>query len=152
MPVTPVTPVTAPPDFPAPARKPGRDTHAAGPRRTRHAPVTPASHPQRPEFGAGGGETCRPAPVRDGCDGRDGASPLLFLGGGARDLGRVSGALAEALAYLSSPAAIAGEIARLEAAIREGDASEATTVLLGDWRRVQEAQARLVAQTEEEAR
>jgi hypothetical protein len=67
------------------------------------------------------------------------------------NLGRVGGSLAESRAWLNSPAAIASEIARLEAAIREGDASEATKVLLGDWRGVQRAQARLVAQTEEEA-
>ncbi len=60
------------------------------------------------------------------------------------DLGRVSGSLAEALAWLTSPAAIAGEISALERAQAQGDTSEATRVLLKDWRRVQKAQASLV--------
>ena len=38
------------------------------------------------------------------------------------DLGRVAGSLAEQLAWLNSPAAIAGEIARLEEAIGAGAA------------------------------
>ena len=37
------------------------------------------------------------------------------------DLGCVGGEIAEALAWLNSPAAIAGEIARLESAQAEGD-------------------------------
>jgi hypothetical protein len=60
------------------------------------------------------------------------------------DLGRVGGEMAEALAWLHSPAMIAGEIARLETAQREGDRSEATGVQLADWRAVQRAQAKLV--------
>ncbi len=67
------------------------------------------------------------------------------------DLGRVGGELAEALAWLNSPATIAGEIARLEAAQREGDRSEATGVQLADWRAVRRAQAKLVRKTEPEA-
>ena len=67
------------------------------------------------------------------------------------NLGRVGGSLAESLAWLNSPAAIAGEIRALEAAIREGDETEATRALLGDWRRVREAQRRLLETTEEEA-
>ncbi len=59
------------------------------------------------------------------------------------DLGRVGGELAEALAWLNSPATIAGEIARLETAQRAGDRSEATGVQLADWRAVQRAQAAL---------
>jgi len=50
------------------------------------------------------------------------------------DLGRVSGSLAEALAWLTSPAAIAGEIAALERAQAQGDTSAVTAVLLKDWR------------------
>jgi hypothetical protein len=61
-------------------------------------------------------------------------------------LGRVSGSLAEQLASLNSPAAIAGEIARLEEAIKGGDASAATRVLLKDWQAVARAQRRLLAQ------
>ena len=60
------------------------------------------------------------------------------------DLGRVGGEVAEALAWLNSPALIAGEIASLETAIREGDRSEATGVQLADWRAVRRAQAKLV--------
>ena len=59
-------------------------------------------------------------------------------------LGRVAGELAESLAYLNSPAAIEGEIRRLENAIAAGDRSPATLVLLNDWRTVRDAQARLV--------
>ncbi len=61
-------------------------------------------------------------------------------------LGRVGGQLAESLAYLNSPAAIEGEIRRLERAQAAGDRSEATRVQLADWRGVRAAQARLVAQ------
>ena len=60
------------------------------------------------------------------------------------DLGRVGGEVAEALAWLNSPAMIAGAIAMLEAAQREGDRSEATGVQLADWGAVQRAQAKLV--------
>lgn len=60
------------------------------------------------------------------------------------NLGRVGGQLTEALAWLNSPAAITGEIGRLEAAIRDGDDSEVTRVLLADWRGVRKAQRRLV--------
>ena len=61
-------------------------------------------------------------------------------------LGRVGGAVAESLAYLNSPAAIDGEIRRLERAQAGGDRTEATRALLADWRAVQAAQARLVTQ------
>jgi len=60
------------------------------------------------------------------------------------DLGRVFGTLADALAWLNSPAAIAGEISTLERAQAQGDSSEATRVLLRDWKAVQRAQASLV--------
>jgi len=60
------------------------------------------------------------------------------------DLGRVSGQLCEALAWLNSPAAIEGEISTLEQAQATGDTTEATRVLLRDWRAVQRAQATLV--------
>lgn len=60
------------------------------------------------------------------------------------NLGRVGGQLAEALAWLNSPAAVAGEIARLERAQADGDNSEATRALLADWRAVRAAQRRLV--------
>lgn len=60
------------------------------------------------------------------------------------DLGRVSGSLCEALAWLTSPAAIAGEIVALERAQAAGDTSEATRVLLRDWKAIQRAQATLV--------
>jgi len=66
------------------------------------------------------------------------------------DLGRVSGSLCEALAWLTSPAAIAGEISALEKAQATGDTTEATRVLLRDWRAVQRAQATLV-QLEDES-
>lgn len=59
-------------------------------------------------------------------------------------LGRVTGALAEQLAYLNSPAAIQGEIGRLEAAIKAGDTTTETRTLLADWRAVQQAQRRIV--------
>ena len=65
------------------------------------------------------------------------------------DLGRVSGSLCEALAWLNSPAAIAGEIGALERAQAQGDTSEATRVLLRDWKAVQRAQTRLVQLDEE---
>ena len=64
----------------------------------------------------------------------------------ATSLGRVGGAVAESLAYLNSPAAIDGEIRRLECAQAGGDGTEATRALLADWRLVKAAQARLVAQ------
>ena len=66
------------------------------------------------------------------------------------DLGRVGGEVAEALAWLHSPAMIAGEIARLEEAQREGDRSAATGVQLADWRAVQRTQARLVGGDKQE--
>ncbi len=59
-------------------------------------------------------------------------------------LGRLGEALAESLAYLNSPARIDAEIARLEAAVAAGDASEGTRAQLADWKAVQAAQARLV--------
>ncbi len=67
------------------------------------------------------------------------------------DLGRVGGELAEALAWLNSPATIAGEIARLETAQREGDRGEGTVVQLADWRAVRRAQAQLVGGEQREA-
>ncbi len=67
------------------------------------------------------------------------------------DLGRVSGSLCEALAWLTSPAAIAGEISALEQAQATGDTTEATRVLLRDWRAVQRAQATLVQLEDESA-
>ena len=67
------------------------------------------------------------------------------------DLERVGGELAEALAWLNSPATIAGEIARLEEAQRQGDHSDATRALLADWRAVRKAQERLTAGTKQEA-
>ena len=66
------------------------------------------------------------------------------------DLGRVGGEVAEALAWLNSPATIAAEIAQLEAAQREGDRSEATGVQLADWLAVQRAQAKLVGGDKQE--
>ena len=59
-------------------------------------------------------------------------------------LGKVGGALAEQLAWLNAPAAIAGELARHERAIAAGDRSEGTRAQLADWRTIQAAQARLV--------
>ncbi len=67
------------------------------------------------------------------------------------DLGRVSGQLAEALAWLTSPAAIAGEIGALERAQAGGDDSEATRALLRDWRAIQRVQATLVRPDDESA-
>ena len=64
-------------------------------------------------------------------------------------LGRVGGAVAESLAYLNSPAAIDGEIRRLERAQAGGDRSEATGTQLDDWRAVRVAQARLVGESTE---
>ncbi len=55
------------------------------------------------------------------------------------DLGRVGDSLAESLAWCHSPAFIAAEIAVLERAQVQGDATEATAVLLRDWKRVQRA-------------
>ncbi len=66
--------------------------------------------------------------------------------------GRVGGQLAESLAYLNSPAAIAGEIRRLERAQAAGDRSEATRVQLGDWRGVRAAQVRLLGELTEARR
>jgi hypothetical protein len=56
----------------------------------------------------------------------------------------VGGAVAESLAYLNSPAAIDGEIRRLERPQAAGDTSEATRVLLAAWRAVRAAQRRLL--------
>ena len=67
------------------------------------------------------------------------------------DLGRVDGTLAESLAWLNSPATIAGEIARLEAAQHDGDDSEATRAQLADWRAVRQAQSALATIAEPEA-
>jgi len=64
----------------------------------------------------------------------------------ATSLGRVGGALAESLAYLNSPAAIAGELRRLERAQAAGDRSEATRAQREDWRGVRAARARLVGE------
>lgn len=69
----------------------------------------------------------------------------------APDLGRVGDSLAEALAWLNSPAAIAGEISALERLQAQGDTSEATRVLLRDWRAIQRAQATLVQRDAESA-
>lgn len=62
----------------------------------------------------------------------------------APDLGHVAGTLCEALAWLNSPAAIAGEISALGRLQAQGDTSEATRVLLRDWRAIQRMQATLV--------
>ncbi len=70
----------------------------------------------------------------------------------APDLGRVGDSLAEALAWLNSPATIAGEISALERAQAQGDTSEATRVLLRDWRAIQRAQATLVQPGDETKR
>ncbi len=59
--------------------------------------------------------------------------------------GKVDDQLAESLAWLNSPAAIAGEIARLKCAIQEGDDTAETRVLLADWLAMREAQRRLFA-------
>lgn len=67
------------------------------------------------------------------------------------DLGRVGGEVAEALAWLHSPATIAGEIASLEAAIRDGDRSEATRAQLADWRTVRRVQGRVTGGPQQEA-
>lgn len=61
----------------------------------------------------------------------------------------MGGEVAEALAWLNSPAAIAAEVRRLEAAILAGDETEAARALLADWRAAQTAQRRLVAAQEE---
>jgi hypothetical protein len=63
-------------------------------------------------------------------------------------LGRVSGALAEQFAYLNSPAAIAGEIARLESLVRGGEATHETHALLTDWRAIRKAQRKFLAAQE----
>lgn len=60
------------------------------------------------------------------------------------NLGRVTGELAEAYAYVLSPAAIEGELRRHAAAIAAGDTSPATLQLLADWEEVKRTQARLV--------
>ncbi len=65
------------------------------------------------------------------------------------DLGRVSGSLAEALAWLTSPAAIAGEISALERLQAQGDISEPTRILLRDWKAIQRMQATLVQPDDE---
>ncbi len=67
----------------------------------------------------------------------------------APDLGRVGDSLAEALAWLNSPASIAGEIVALERLQAQGDTSEVTAVLLRDWKAIQKAQAGLVAVDDE---
>ncbi len=67
------------------------------------------------------------------------------------DLGRVGGEMAEALAWLNSPATIAGEIARLEAAMQDGDRTEATRAQLADWRAVRRAQGRVTGGPQQEA-
>ena len=67
------------------------------------------------------------------------------------DLGRVGGEMAEALAWLNSPATIAAEIARLDMAQREGDHTEGTRVQLADWRAVQRAQVKLIGSEQREA-
>ena len=68
----------------------------------------------------------------------------------ATHLGRVGGQLAEQLAWLTAPAAIAGEIARLEQAMAAGDTSEETRVLLDDWRAIRDKQRELVGGTEQQ--
>ncbi len=60
------------------------------------------------------------------------------------NLGRVGGEVAEAFGYLTSPAAIAGEINHYEQLVAAGDTSSATAALLHDWRTIQRTQARLV--------
>jgi hypothetical protein len=62
----------------------------------------------------------------------------------ATNLGRVNPDVAEAFAWLRSPAAIDAEIRRLRGAIAGGDNAPATTALLNDWERIKAAQARLV--------
>ena len=59
------------------------------------------------------------------------------------NLGRVGGEVAEAFAYLTSPARVDGEIRIHEAAIAAGDTSPATLALLADWRGIRDAQRRL---------
>ena len=60
------------------------------------------------------------------------------------NLGRVTGALAEAYAYVLSPARIDGELRRYEEAIAAGDTSPAAAQLLDDWTQIKSAQARIV--------
>lgn len=67
-------------------------------------------------------------------------------------LGRVGGQLAEQLAWLNSPATIAGELARLEAAQAAGDTSPETAAQIADWRAVRDAQARLVGTPNDDGR
>ena len=67
------------------------------------------------------------------------------------NLGRVDRTLAESLAWLNSPAAIAGEIARLEAAQHDGDDTERTRAMLRDWRAVRQVQATIVTLAEDAA-
>jgi len=69
----------------------------------------------------------------------------------SNNLGKVGGALAEQLAYLSAPARIDGEILYHERAIAAGDRSEATRAQLADWRAVEAAQARLVGAVPQQA-
>lgn len=59
-------------------------------------------------------------------------------------LGKVSADVAEAFAYLMSPAAIDDEVRRLQAAVATGDTSPATAALLADWRTIKDAQRRLL--------
>lgn len=63
----------------------------------------------------------------------------------ARLLGRLSGDLLDSYAWLNSPAAIAGEIARLESVVRGGEATSDTHVQLQDWRAIRAAQRALLA-------
>lgn len=67
----------------------------------------------------------------------------------ASSLGRVGGQLAESLAWLNSPAAIAGELRRLEGLQGAGESTEVTRALLADWRAVRAAQAALVQRDDE---
>ena len=62
------------------------------------------------------------------------------------NLGRIAGEVAEAFAYLTSPARVDGEIRRHEAAVAAGDTSAATAQLLADWRAIRDAQRRLFAE------
>lgn len=67
------------------------------------------------------------------------------------NLGRVAGQLAEAFGYLTSPAAIEGEIRHYEALVAAGDRSPATAQLLADWRAIRDAQARIVVCVSQQA-
>lgn len=77
-------------------------------------------------------------------DARRGGALMVSTNRRTLDLGRASDTLAEALAWLNSPAAIAGEINALERAQAGGNGSEATRALLRDWRAIQRVQAILV--------